>query len=210
MAQAIREWSLEQVLEPCDGALIQELAAHDVVLSQAQREALLATAVSFRFAPYGGSTALTRRDLAKEGQLDCDNYAAIVMHLLEDQSRELQGFMGGYIGNHAQVGILHIPTGSASGQPLGEMVVDPTVGVVAFGTPDDVVSGRPVKMLVLIDGARPDPAAVRVLRERVQNALLLGLYRPSDILYVFGSIRDYRRSRGTSDWATPALSPRRR
>ncbi len=147
-------------------------------LTQTERDAVLATFVAHRSAPYAGSVAVTREALVREPGLDCDNYAMLTEYLLRDLSENARlvflGFDGGRVGNHAQA--LAVRDGSA-------LLLDPTIGVVARVSFDDLLMGKPVAASdILVDARAPEPA-IKGLRAKVEAALLDGAYRPSNLLY---------------------------
>jgi hypothetical protein len=140
---------------------------------------VLATFVAYHFAPYGQSVAVTYDKLMSEAALDCDNYAMLAGYLFrelrpDEQQLTFVGFDGGKIGNHAQAFVMK--DGSS-------VFLDPTVGIVAQTSFDDLLMGRkPSPSRVLIDSRAPE-AAVALLHSNVLSAVIEGGYKPSDMLY---------------------------
>jgi hypothetical protein len=152
-------------------------------LGQVERDAILATFVAYRFAPYGQSVAVTFDQLVREPALDCDNYAMFTGYLFRelqpDERLTYVGFDGGKIGNHAQAFVTK--NGSS-------VLLDPTVGIVGQISFDDLLMGRrPVPSRVLIDSRAPE-AAVALLHSNVLAAVTGGGYKPSDLLYYLRTI----------------------
>jgi hypothetical protein len=86
----------------------------------------------------------------------------------------------------------------------GSLVLDPTAGVIARGTFDEVVSGKPSAGLVEFYGWG-HPEIIPFVR-RVTGALDGGLIRPSHLLYYFESGREYAQfisSTGAPYFMTP-------
>lgn len=130
-----------------------------------------AVAAAHRYAPYGPSIALTYRELRREPELDCDNYAYLARYLYGDLGGErrhfvIHGFDGGTLGNHAQIWV-------------GDVMMDPTTGVLADLRHDDALRGASAKSV--LDVSVRD--AVPGYRDRVLGALREGRYRDSEILY---------------------------
>jgi hypothetical protein len=158
--------------------------------------AVLCMLVSHRMVPYGQSGAITLTSLLKEPHLDCDNYAGLAGHLyalatsVANRGRLcMSGFYGGAVGGHCQM----IYEGST---PL---FLDPTIGLAASASYDDVLSGTPInsnKVLQMYAWSGKTDSInsyiARVFVPRVVTAVLLGRYRPSDAFYFFGSAADWQ------------------
>jgi hypothetical protein len=134
---------------------------------------LFAMAVAHRFAPYGASTALRWDSLRLATQLACDNATALTYYVYVrvgggvDDLRFV-GWDHGQIGNHAQVW-------------LGDILLDPTVGIAAATSLSAVERGRRV------DGSRIlDLSAHAVLgkyKGLVIWSLQTGRYDAADVIY---------------------------
>jgi hypothetical protein len=155
-----------------------------LALSEAGRDAVLATMLAYRFAPYGASRATSLEALLKEKQLDCDNYILLAGYILEKLrpgvSLVYVGFDGGAVGNHAE---------AFFEDEGGAVFLDPTVGIAATVGFDDLVSGKMEGVRLIVDSRTPEPA-VAPLHARVEKAVVQGGYRPSDLLYYFTSRED--------------------
>jgi hypothetical protein len=169
-------------------------------LSPAQERAVVCCALAHALAPYGESAALDPDEVRRSDRLNCGNYGVLLTDLLEasrlpDESYRVAfvGMEGGATGNH-QVLFFVTPDGES-------LFLDPTVGVVARATFDEVLSGRPVdRDRILRMSPRGDLAS---FEPTVVEALTRGRVRPSDLLYYFDGSDAYRRQTlGT--WATPA------
>ncbi|KRE02609.1 hypothetical protein ASE61_15135 [Bosea sp. Root670] len=185
------------------------LAARDEdffrALDDDQRALVWAVIAAHNYRPYGNSMAFRLPDLLSEKHLDCDNYVLLAIRLfrlLRPDAKldvDMVGWEGGLVGNHAQIVANH---------PTTPLLVDPTVGIVAKISFDDLASGKnvdPEDLLVL--SQRNDPPG---FREKVEKALLSGAYRPSHILYYFNDPDDYPAAIATvKTWPTPAIQERR-
>jgi hypothetical protein len=159
------------------------VAVDDWNLGPIERDAILATFVAYHVAPYGPSVAVTFDKLMTETGLDCDNYVMLTGYLfreLHPNERLIYvGFDGGKIGNHAQA---FVTNGASS------VLLDPTVGVVANISFDDLLMAhKPAASNVLVDSRNPE-SAVATLHANVLSAVLGGGYKPSDLLYYLQSI----------------------
>lgn len=154
------------------------LAIADWKLSPLQEDAVLATFVAHRSAPYAGSVAVSREMLVREPGLDCDNYAMLTEYLLRDMHTNARlvfmGLDGGRIGNHAQALVVH--DGST-------LLLDPTIGLVARVSFDALLMGTPVAPEDILVDARVPESAISGLKANVEASLLQGAYRPSHLLY---------------------------
>lgn len=142
---------------------------------------VVATMEANRAKPYGSSVALTRKELQKAKALDCDNYAMLVWFLAgRPTGLRMIGFEGGVVGNHAQLYY-----------ERDKLLLDPTVGLVARTTLNDLLSGKPVaKSAILYDYGWNNPQLER-FGDTVVRALENGLYRPMDLLYFYKSPGTY-------------------
>lgn len=160
------------------------------------QRALLAMTIAHNAAPYGPSLEMQYEQLIKEDALDCDNYAALMGHLIPEQDLDFIGFDGGHIGNHAQV-LLHAADYS--------VLFDPTIGVAAITSYNDLLTGKEIgKEGILSIYPKPDnkPAIATGFHNKVIEALSLGLYKPSDALY-FHDDMDYFLGLKKSPYLTP-------
>jgi hypothetical protein len=119
------------------------------------------------------------------------------------------GWDGGAVGNHAQVMV---------GQDL---LIDPTVGLVADMELRPLTRGVPVRRVVDMGHHDVHPDTGRIgrhvaggFRDRVRDALRRGRYREGDVLYTLtaGGIRElHRRFRAAvrmgGDWRTVPIPP---
>ena len=82
---------------------------------------------------------------------------------------------GGVLGNHAQVFYRY------SGR---EVLLDPTVGVVARVSYADAFAGRPLDPSAIADFYHHADPAIASFKRRVVDALATGRYRPAERIYV--------------------------
>lgn len=167
---------------------------------------LFATVFAYLSAPYGNSTATELDALLVEPELDCDNYAALVLRLFEAYRSfehlpadrlglRIVGWHGGVVGNHAQLFAFR-PNGS------NEVFLDPTIGVIAFTSFDEVASGRPLPVNRIYDFS--SRLELGDFRSTVIDAIARGEYRPLDLLYYFEKPeRFYQPPAGVESWPTP-------
>jgi hypothetical protein len=155
--------------------------------------------LAYHLKPYGKSSAVTLVQLVRSPALKCDSYAMLTVRLfrlLQVQiklSAAFVGWDGDAVGNHVQLFV----TGGSFG-----ILVDPTVGIVAKTTFDDVARGAPVPQSSLADFYfRPDIAAFHA---RVRSALLNGDFRPHNILYYYTSVEAFVTGEKYENyWPTP-------
>lgn len=145
-----------------------------------------ASVIAYELKPYRGSSATSLDELLAEDGLDCDNYAILTWRLFQllapnsPVKLKVIGWDGGAVGNHAQI------FSEGTGAPL---LLDPTIGLVAIGSFDQVVKGDPVTVLMEFYH-REELADFRSL---VMMALAVGLYKQSDLLYVFDDLNTFLR-----------------
>lgn len=158
-----------------------------------QRKAVFAAIGAYSMKPYGSSTALALDELTHADYLDCDNYVAMAHYIYRgiggNSPFRIVGFVGGVVGNHAQA-IVESEAGS--------VLLDPTVGIVARIGFNDLLRGKPV----VVEDFRWREE-ISQYHSRVVLALQTGAYKPSDLMYWFASIEDYRDNTASSRWATP-------
>jgi hypothetical protein len=147
---------------------------------------IFCSVVSYKYAPYGNSIALDLEDLLNEKQLDCDNYCILAGELFElnkiyysNLEMRFLGWNAGYVGNHAQI----FTEDKGSGINL---LIDPTVGVLAIATFDNVASGKKVNPNMIIDYS--DRTSLNEYKDKIVDALIGGKYKPSDLLYYYENI----------------------
>lgn len=168
-------------------------------LSPRAQDAVFAGILAHRSAPYGGSVAITRAALVTEPVLDCDNYVMLAGYLLKDMHPNLElvyvGFDGGVFGNHAQAFFIDKNT---------SLLLDPTIGLAARTTFDDLLMGKPVDRDNVLVEAHPPAAIIVPLHDNVTRALETGAYRPSNLLYYLESVESMIKF---SDHAAPYWEP---
>ncbi|MBF9232145.1 hypothetical protein [Microvirga alba] len=169
----------------CEGELKRQLA--NLELGEQQTRAAFASVAANAMAPYGTSTSLKLKDLLRDKTLSCDNYAALTGYfatilLTVPHKLIFVGFDGGAVGNHAQ---LFAQIGE------DQMLVDPTIGLVAKTNFNEMLQGGKVSSskIAIFDQHRDGLATW--LGRSVVLALEEGLYNPSDILYYFHSMEEY-------------------
>jgi hypothetical protein len=159
-----------RVFEACRSAVAFDTRPSGIPRTEDAMRAVFATALAHRFAPYGTSTAISLEDLVREPALDCDNYIALAHHLYRQvggtEEVQILGWDGGAVGNHAQIWI-------------GDLLLDPTLGIAAVLPLERLFAGRPLRRLVDLSAQPTMPE----YREWVVGSLERGEYEPGDILY---------------------------
>ncbi len=106
------------------------------------------------------------------------------------------GWDSGAVGNHAQ---MMVTDGKYT------LLLDPTVGIVAQIGYDGLVSGKagaPITSFYAYHPERP----IGLFERTVREAILNGLYKPSDALYYVDSLVKFNAMPQESEWMTPAAS----
>lgn len=172
--------TIEDAYLDCRAELLSDLGAGFSDLDDADTFAIFVSIVAYHLAPYGNSTTHDLNELLAEAAMDCDNYVALTYHLYQLGSANSRpiwflGWDGGVIGNHAQAYVRRDGT--------NDLLLDPTIALVARTSFDEVASGRPVPAERMVSFATR--AELGWFKSTVRDALLYGQFRPSDILYVF-------------------------
>ena len=166
---------------------------------------VFATVFAYLSAGYGASGEFELDPLLAASELDCDNYVALVVRLLErfrlEQQTDVQlglrmvGWHGGAVANHAQLFAFR-PDGT------GEMFFDPTVAVLGYTGFEHVASSRSVPANHLYDfGTRSE---LDSYGDTISGALIAGAYRPLDLLYYYEETeRFFDPPIGSAAWPTP-------
>jgi hypothetical protein len=174
----------------CRAELALKLGPAFEGLDDRHLQAVFASIVAHAFAPYGQSSALELDALRKEPRLDCDNYAALTGYLvrrLPDARKgalKFVGYDGGPVGNHAQLFY------RAGGR---EILLDPTVGVVARVGYAAVLQGAPVPPGAVADFYRHGDRELAQFKRRVVAALIGGSHRPEQTIYVAQGLDNFLR-----------------
>ena len=92
------------------------------------------------------------------------------------------GFDGGAIGNHAQLFVE---------DKGGELLLDPTIGLVAKIGINDILMGKPLQRDQLRIFRQRSDERLDFFAENVIDAVTNGKYRSSDILYYSPSLDEY-------------------
>jgi hypothetical protein len=163
---------------------------------------VFASLVAYQLAPYGDSDFQDFEDILYAPKMNCAQYTLAVGYFASLRAAALGqvkirfvGWYGGAVSNHAQV-FTENPVSGVS------LMLDPTIGVVALGSFNDIASGKP------LDPAGVADFSTRVeqqnFRERVIAALLSGGYKPSDLLYYYDGMENRLRSPEVDYLMTPA------
>lgn len=147
--------------------------------------AAFSSMLAHAYRPYGASREVHFAGLLAEPVLDCDNYAILAYHFFETLAPAhtdrltFVGWNGGAVGNHAQM---------LYASPTSNMLLDPTVGLVAIGVDFDTVArGIPVPREAITEMPARAGEQQR-FKFMVRDAIVNGLYRPSDLLYYYRNI----------------------
>ncbi|MCE5326652.1 MAG: hypothetical protein ABFD92_18270 [Planctomycetaceae bacterium] len=188
--------SVEALLPLCREELLGVLGDDFGRVDEPLLRVMLSTIAAANFAEYGGSSATRYEDIKAASHLNCGNTILLTGYLFGTlESRRLRsiGFDGGYVGNHAQL---------LYRDDSGEFLLDPTVGLIARTSFDDLLSGRPVprsKIRVFSIKAR----SIDAFRERVYTALRQGKYRPCDLMYMHESLAEHVQKSSSDNYFTP-------
>ena len=197
-----------QLFQKSQEELTSELSSALHVLSEVELFAIYCSLISYSMAPYGNSTEIEFENLLEEQKLDCDNYAILTKHLFDmglktahmENSDSIKfifvGWHGGAVGNHAQIFVR---------SPDKSMVLDPTIGILAFADFDSIASGKPVPSSQILDFSTR--SELNDYRQRVIDSISNGLYKPSDLLYYFVDFQEYLHPKsGSAHWYTPGAA----
>jgi hypothetical protein len=172
--------------ESCKYELRNQLGLQFKALDENDLRIIFSTIIAYNLAPYGDSSAVEFEEILNENRLQCSNYALALGYFdqllnTDENNRETRyiGWMGGYIGNHTQVISINKDNGV-------NLLLDPTIGVIALASYDEIASGKKVSENNLLDFSYRFGS--KALHDKIILALLNGEYRPADILYVFDSI----------------------
>lgn len=176
------------LFELCKEDLIRSLPPSFSDLDEHDLYMLFLNIVSYNLAPYGGSSAIELSELISATQLDCDNYAIAVgiFWNLRNQKTDITmhfvGWHGGAVGNHAQI----FTSNNKSGVNL---LLDPTIALVALTTFDDLASGKIIDSGKILDFSHRNDLIN--FKTRIIESLILGKYKPSDLLYFYENLDHY-------------------
>ncbi len=164
----------------CAPQVRRRLGPAFATVSPGARTFALAAVAAHRMSAYGPSTVFDLPSLAALPALDCGGYAALAWHLARVAGADVRharivGWDGGPVGNHAQLAYL---------EPGSELVLDPTVGLVARASLAQLLAGAPVSVEHLVQVARPaTPDPLAELRDMVTSTLHLGQFGPGSLIY---------------------------
>lgn len=193
-----RSGSVDTVLKRCSTELAASLGEDLGAVDPGTARAILATAVAANFAPYGESSAISYEDIRRATHLNCGNTIFLVAHLmgaLNSPALKSIGFEGDAVGNHAQ--LLYVaPNGD-------EFLLDPTTGLIAKTTFDDLLRGIPVAS-TRIRSFRIKDRSIGSPRNRVYLAIAQGLYKPSDFMFMHETLAEQAKRGSLNNYFTPA------
>ncbi|MFN7097381.1 MAG: hypothetical protein ACK4PR_07470 [Gammaproteobacteria bacterium] len=172
-----------------------------------QLKLIFASFLSYQLKPYGTANASNLSDFMNSTYANCATYPIATYRiylLLHPQNQMRINFVGwnnGAVGNHAQLFV-------DSKIPL---LIDPTIGLVAIASFNQVASGKPINpqnIVSIFKLKTLDPTSLPAFNKMVINALVMGQYKPSDLLYYFNTYQAYTSQKAvcTADWATPQIS----
>lgn len=174
----------------CRAELKLRLGTAFAGLPEGHLQAAFAAIVAHVLAPYGSSSAFALGDLLKAPRLDCDNYAALAGHLVQQlpsaRAGRLRfvGFDNGPIGNHAQVFY------RSDGR---EILLDPTIGVIARASDAQLRQGKSVEPAMVADFYYHGDPLIAQFKDRVTAALVAGDYRVNERIYVAEGFANFAR-----------------
>lgn len=152
-------------------------------LDDDELKAIFATVVAANFSEYGKSQATDFKEMARSEYLNCGNLVVLVGYLIGEEDKRIRtiGFEGGAVGNHAQ--LIY--------QGKHNILLDPTIGMVALVSFNELLRGFPVhrKNIKLF---RIRAKKLESFVRKVVRSVLNGDYRPSDFLYMHETTREHR------------------
>lgn len=164
----------------CSPQLRDLLGPEFADLSDSALRFVLGAVAAHSMSIYGASTVYDLRSLSTLPMLDCAGYAALAWHLARVAGADVRhavvvGWDGSPVGNHAQL---------LYDEPGNDLVLDPTVGVVARASLAGVLAGHPVasERMFLFERA-PTPIPLDELRDMVTRSLFLGQFGPGSLTY---------------------------
>lgn len=198
---------LPNVFRDSDDGVIRRLPASWSNLTRTDRCWVFASSVAHNLKPYGPGTTADLAAMLNADTLDCSNYG-ILTHLIASAclpgtvlpSPTYVGWDGGAAGNHQMLFV-----GDAGQSGIEQLMLDPTLGLVARASFNQIASGRPVPSHNLLAvNATPQLAPSRL---QMIAALRRGSFRPADMLYYFETIEQLLTKFGhPGDWPTPGAS----
>ncbi len=166
---------------------------------------LFCTGLAHHLKPYGsGPAGIDLASLLKADALDCSTYGHRVHHLAALCSPDyappraaFTGWHGGAVGNHQS---LMVETAAS-----GSLLLDPTLGIAARISFDDLASGTPCPATAVLELSRSTQLASA--RKTFVDALVGGAFRPSDLLYYFETRDQLLGEFGSiASWPTPGAA----
>lgn len=166
--------------------------------------------VAYEAAPYGPlQQPLANLDvptLLRLPYLKCDLYCVLAWELFDISKVGMKptvnfhvvGWEGGPVGNHC---FLFICSEKGRG-----VLVDPTIGLVARTSFDEVASGKPIPANNIVSFYNGNEW--NWLRQKEIDALFFGGFRPSHLLYYASHFDSYVRPGHERYWLTPAAQRR--
>ena len=162
-------------------ALLASLSPLPFTLNEDQQYLIFCALVSQQMAPYGPSNTVDLEAMLAAPTLNCGNYGYLAVKLaqkgipgiLERTAFHFIGWDGGVVGNH-QMQLIDCPDSP-------NVLLDASVGLVAFADFLEVVSGKPVPAPLI--KMRSPTSDIESLAAKVNRALLDGSFRFSDLLY---------------------------
>lgn len=166
-------------------ALTQALGESFNNLNDEGLKLIFASLVSYQLKPYGPNPTHAK-NLLNALSLSCQEYATLTNQLYKKLSPETPiqinfvGWNDGAVGNHLQI------FARFTGEPI---LVDPTIGLVANTTFDDIISGKPVDIKKIKSFYSRDD--INQFNDSVKNSILHGDYKPMDLLFFYSEVQFY-------------------
>lgn len=186
--------AMDEIFSSCNREIRSILAQDFGPIGDDALRAILSTIIAANFADYGNSSAITFEDIANSDFLNCGNTILLAGYLYGSKERSLRsiGFDGGKIGNHAQ---LYYNNGT-------QLLLDPTIGLIAKTSFDDLLRGVPVpKDQIRVFSIKAKN--IDLFRQKVYLAVLLGQYHPSDFMYMHETLQDHLQKATSDNYFTP-------
>jgi len=192
--QSKESGSIDLAFKACLPELKSILESRDISVPDEAIKVIVASLISYKSALYGNSVATEFKTLLNEKLLDCDNYALLTGYFVPQIQLRFVGFHGGAVGNHAQI---------IYPNPSSPLLIDPTIGLIAATSYDDLMMGREIEPLKILNFNEQKSNSLKTFTPVVVDALLNGKYRPRDLLYYFESIEHFSQPDKYDRYITP-------
>lgn len=158
----------------------EELAKFLVIrkLEEPELFSVFVTIVASGLAPYGSRSPVTLDEIVSSEYLHCAGYSLFVSQIIleyyPDVNVKIIGINYGHFGSHA---IVYYQNSSF------KMILDGTIGVVAFADLDEILNGKLISVYDMYDFSFNTDEAIEILRRNFRGGLRLGAIRHEHVIY---------------------------